>query len=76
MSCQLTVAQRALPCVVHVLWHSWETCDILALDFEDSVEMNTIVTRDERAHPLNYQPVRVWVDHYLLDLGAFLLFPC
>ena len=68
MSCQLTVAYRALPRVVHVLWHSWETCDILALNIQDPVEMNTIETRDEGAHTLHHPPVCVWVDHYLLDI--------
>ena len=75
MSCQLTVAYPALPHVVHVLWHSWETCDILALDIQDPVEMNTIETRNEGAHPLHYQPVRVWVDHYLLDIRCVSFIP-
>ena len=51
-----------------MFWHRWETCDILSLHVQDLVEMNSIETCDEWAHPLYYQPVRVWVDHNLLDV--------
>ena len=68
MSRQLAVAQHALSSVVHMFWHRWETCNILSLHLQYLVEMNSIETLDEVAHPLYYQPVRVWVDHNLLDI--------
>ena len=61
--------------MVHVFWHRWETCDILSLHFQDLGEMNSIETCDEWAHPLHYQPVRVWVDNYLLYVRCVSFIP-